>query len=406
MATREENELLSRVGRGTPMGNMMRRFWVPAMRTEKLEAGGAPQKLRILGEDLVAFRASDGRVGVFDEACPHRGVSLTLARNADCALHCIFHGWKIDVSGKLMDVPAEPAETREKFIARTKVHHHPSRDAGGIIWVWLGEGEPGPFPGFKFVNLPAGHVRTRVGIVHCSWLNGLEGQLDSAHVGILHQDWVSTLPGQIADLENSSYDLCPRFEFEEQPYGHREAAVRNRADGSLYVRIREFVLPWYSFIPSFGGEDRIHLLALSVPIDDEHSMQWDVFYNPVRPLGLPNMRDGGDADDLARGMGDIDNRFGQSRERMKQGSFSGFSVLRQEDYAVAMAQGVFADRTKENLSSSDIPVVKARRLLLQAARQESEGKPILGFDQPIAWDRIHAFSEIIPRDADWRSLPR
>ena len=402
MLSDEDNAMLCRVGPGTPMGRFMRRFWVPALRAAALEAGGAPRKLRLLGQDFVAFRGHDGRVGVLDENCPHRGVSLTLARNEDCALTCVFHGWRIDADGRVIDVPAEPAEHRAQFAARVTAKAYPARDRAGIVWVWLGAGAAPALPNFAWMTLPDGHIGSRVGLIHASWLNGLEGQLDSAHVGILHQDWVKMLPGQARDLELAAFDLSPRFEFEEKPYGYREAAVRNTPEGSLYVRIREFVAPWYSFIPSFGGLDSTHLVAMSIPVDDEYSLQWDLFYNPVTPLTRGNFDDGTDPDDLARGMGGIDRRFGQDRRRMRAGSFSGFGVLRHEDYAVAMAQGVWADRAKEQLSSSDAPIVRARRHLLAAARATAPD------DAPPAaleLGRVRGFSEMIPRDRDWRALP-
>ncbi len=305
MLSKEDNQLISQVGVGTPMGDFMRKFWVPALRTEALERGGDPIKLRLLGEDMVAFRGHDGRVGVLDERCPHRGVSLTLARNADCALTCIFHGWKIDVDGNVVDVPAEPAERRAAFQTRVKAKHYPAYERAGVVWIWMGGGVPAPLPNFPWMNLPAENVGSRIGIIHANWVNGLEGQLDSAHVGILHQDWVQVLPGQVSDLQRTQFDLAPRFEFDETPCGYREGAVRNSKEGGLYVRVREFVAPWYSFIPSMGGLDSGHLCTMSVPMDDEHSIQWDLFYNPVSPLVRRNSPDDGrNQNDLAEGMGD------------------------------------------------------------------------------------------------------
>jgi len=406
MLSKEDNQLLSQVGPGTPMGDFMRRFWVPAMRVEALERGGDPVRLRLLGQNMVAFRAHDGRIGVLDEACPHRGVSLTLARNADCALTCIFHGWKIDVDGNVVDVPAEPPERRAAFQGRVKARHFPSAEKAGVVWVWLGGGVPAPLPNFPWMNLPAENVGSRIGVIHANWLNGLEGQLDSAHVGILHQDWVKILPGQVADLERAAFDLSPRFEFEEKPSGYREAAIRNSSEGGLYVRIREFVAPWYSFIPSMGGLDSGHLCTMSIPMDDEHSIQWDLFYNPVSPLVRRNSPDDGrDQNDLAAGMGDITNRWGQSRERMKSNaSFSGYPILRHEDYAVAMAQGVWADRTKEQLSSSDIPIVRGRRFLVNAARDKAVGDKVAA-SMATELGHVRAFSDLIAGDTDWRTLP-
>jgi len=353
---------------------------------------------------MVAFRAKDGRVGVLAEGCPHRGVSLSLARVEDCALVCIFHGWKIDASGKVLDVPAEPAERREQFAQRVKARAYPAHDIAGVIWIWMGEGKPAALPDFPWMKLPREHIGSRVGVIRSNWLNGLEGQLDSAHVGILHQDWVKVLPGQVADLERAAFDLSPRFEFEEKSYGYREAAVRNSQEGGLYVRIREFVAPWFSFIPSFGGLDSGHLVTMSIPIDDEHSVQWDLFYCPTQPLVRRNSPDDGrDQNDLAAGMPDISGRYGQDRERMKSGaSFSGFPILRHEDYAVAMAQGVIADREHEQLSSSDVPIVRGRRFLVNAVRAMERGEAAP--DQS-GLTHVRAFSDLLPKDGDWRKLP-
>jgi nitrite reductase/ring-hydroxylating ferredoxin subunit len=181
----EDNELLTRVGPKTRMGEMLREYWMPACRSESLVADGAPQRVRLVGENFVAFRATDGGVGFLYEACPHRGASLALGRNEDNGLRCIFHGWKMDVCGKVVDVPAEPAETRDAFAARLKVGHFPTHEAGGMVWVYLGkQATPPVFPDFEFNNLPASHVCARRGLVHYNWLQGLEAHIDASHVGI------------------------------------------------------------------------------------------------------------------------------------------------------------------------------------------------------------------------------
>jgi phthalate 4,5-dioxygenase len=405
---KEENELLSRVGPATPMGNFMRRFWVPVMPAEGLAAGGDPERVRLLGQDFVAFRADDGRVGFFDEGCPHRGVSLSLARNEDCALTCIFHGWKIDVSGKVVDVPAEPPERREAFAARIKVNHYPTVERAGILWVWLGEGTPAPFPNYNWIDLPQSHIRFGIGKIKANWLNGLEGQLDSAHVGILHQDWATKDKSKLGarNIDYATLDLAPRFEFEEQPYGFREAAVRNMPDGQHYVRVREFVMPWYSYIPQGGGREGVQLLTISVPVDDETSIQWDVRYNLVRPLTDSNFPNQTEVRDMMPVLGGAENRYGQNRAEVKAGKWTGFPVLRYEDYAVAMAQGVIADRAKEFLASSDIVIVRARRALANAAKAHAGGKDGPEFNADIDWGLIRSFAEIIPKDVDWKQMPR
>src|SRR5487761_1732120 len=175
MLTREENELLCRVGPGTPMGNLMREYWMPILRGEALEVGGAPLRVRLLGENFVAFRTDDGRIGLFDEGCPHRCTSLALARNEDNALTCIFHGWKIDVSGKVVEVPSEPPERRAEFAAKVRVKHYPVREAGGVIWVYVGRREQPPtFYNFEFNALPPEQTFPIRAVMRCNWFQGVE----------------------------------------------------------------------------------------------------------------------------------------------------------------------------------------------------------------------------------------
>ena len=405
MLSAADNEKLSSVGPGTPMGMALRQFWTPAVRSSKLIADGAPERVRLLGQDFVAFRGSDGRVGFLDERCPHRGVSLALARNRDCELECIYHGWKMGADGKVLDVPTEALERRVAFAARVRTNHYPVREGGGIVWVWLGEGKPAAFPHLNWLDLPPEQVKTRLGIVHCSWLNGLEGQLDSAHIGILHQNMLK--PDIGANIGQAAHDSAPRFEFEVMPYGFREAALRNLPNGEQYARIREFVLPYYSYIPR-GARNERQQLTIAVPVDDEHSAQWDVYYNLELPLSQADL--GVDfevnPDDCAVGMGTLETRFGQDRAAMQRGSFTGFGSIRKEDFAVNVGQGAIADRTAENLSSSDIPIVRARRLLLEAARRATEKQPVIDAPESVDWTAIRAVDQIMAAGTDWRALSR
>ena len=409
MLNQEQLDLLTRVGPGTPMGGLMRQFWIPALRAARLTPDGAPVRVGLLGETFVAFRATDGRVGFFEEGCPHRRCSLALARNEENGLRCIFHGWKIDVSGVVVDVPTEPADRRARFAATIPVRHYPVREAGGILWVWLGAGEPGQFPAFNWLDLKPDQITIRIGIINSNWLNGLEGQLDSAHVGILHQDRIN--PGAMRSNSLNGlvgHDSAPRFEFEPQPYGYREAALRTLPDGNIYARVREFVLPWYSYIPN-GSREQRQLCTISVPIDDTHSAQWDVWYNlsgPLEPMDDVTAFGRDQPDDIAAGMGGIDSRFGQDRPAMKSGAWSGFSATRLEDFAVAVAQGQVSDRTRENLGSTDASIVRARRLLLEAVGRHQGGDGIPGFDRPIEWGAIRAFDTVFAPGTDWRALPR
>ena len=406
MLTNEENERLTCVAPGTPMGLMLREFWTPAIRSGALEADGAPRRVRLLGENFVAFRATDGRVGFFAERCPHRCASLALARNEDNALRCIFHGWKFDVSGKVIDVPTEPAERRAEFAARVPLKHYPTREAGGLVWVYLGKrATPPKFYDFEFHKSPADAI-VRCAIVHGNWLQGFEGQLDSAHIGMLHSS--STLRGNNRTNTYSRLNTAPRFDIVETPYGFREAALRDLPDGSIYARIREVVFPYFSLIPGDHGQPR--LVVAVVPIDDEWSAHWYYHMNPFGPVpewyrALAFEGTAPNSDNYSEDMGSSANLWHQDRAAMKQGHWSG--VLKNftyEDFIIEESMGPIADRSQEFLGSSDAVIVRARRLLLEALREHEAGKLPFGLDQDLDYSRIRALAIRMPGQVDWRTI--
>ena len=276
MMTQADNELLTRIGPGTAMGAMLREYWVPACRSAKLEADGAPERVRLFGENFIAFRATDGRVGVMQEACPHRCASLALARNEDNGLRCVFHGWKFSVEGKCVDAPTEPRDQRERFAASVPVRSHPTHEAGGLVWVYMGaQAAPPRFPDYEFTTLPDSHVQPYRGIIRTNWLQGLEALLDSAHVTFLHSANLNSDRGRTYFKAESDYmlnDGAPVFEFDERPYGFREGAIREEGETRSYARVREVALPFFSFIPSAPKGPRI--VCCSIPIDDVTTAQW------------------------------------------------------------------------------------------------------------------------------------
>jgi phthalate 4,5-dioxygenase oxygenase subunit len=408
MLTRQQNDTICRVGSGTPMGEFMRQYWIPALRAQRLEADGAPVRVRLLGQNFVAFRATDGRVGFFDEGCPHRCTSMALARNEDNALTCIFHGWKIDVSGKVVDVPSEPPERRAEFAAKVRVGHYPVREVAKIIWVYIGKSDQVPaFPNFAFTRLPDDHIITRMGSLNVNWFAMLEGQLDSAHASILHRDGFTLRARPGAIRGNITFDTGPRLEFDMKPYGLREGAIRNTNDGQYYVRIREYIVPFYSFVPQ-GGLDKDQTLTIAVPIDDENCTHWDVRFNLKHPVDLPRTPDNAgffdNPDNFVGDFGTMDNRFHQNRTAMKEGSWAGYPTTRYEDFAAAVAQGTITDRSREYLGTSDASIIKVRRLLLDAIARFEKGEKPYALDK-IDWDAIYPMDATIPKDVDWRKLP-
>lgn len=370
MLSREDNELLTRVEGDAPMGAMLRQnYWVPALRAGRLERDGAPVHVRLFGKDYVAFRATDGRVGFFDEKCPHRGVSLTLARNEDCALRCIFHGMKFHVSGQVVEAPTQTVNP-EAFTRSMKLKHYPAREAGGLLWVYLGQGEPPPLPELEFMGLPAEHLNVRLQQMACNWFQGVEATIDSSHVGILHKNWV----GSLGELNLTADNTAPRYDVEIQPYGLRAAALRGLNGGQTYVRVTELVFPFVSYIPPATMHTGDRLAIVTVPIDDFHSMQIFVRYNIGKPIRHEDWRALPDPDAFAPVRGSVANAWNQDRAAMKQGNFSGFDHLQLEDFVMQVSMGAIADRTQEQLCIGDQVIVRARRLYLQAARAFAEGQ--------------------------------
>jgi nitrite reductase/ring-hydroxylating ferredoxin subunit len=324
--------------------------------------------VRLFGKDYVAFRASDGRIGFFDEKCPHRGVSLTLARNEDCALRCIFHVMKFHVSGQVVEAPTQTLNP-QAFTRSMKLRHYPAREAGGLVWVWLGGGEPPPLPELEFFGLPAGHLNVRLQKMHCNWFQGIEATIDSSHVGILHKNWV----GSLGELNLTADNTAPRYELEVQPYGLRAAALRGLTNGQTYVRVTELVFPFVSYIPPATMHTGDRLAIVTVPIDDEHSMQVFVRYNLAKPIRHDDWKALPDPDAFAPVQGSVANAWSQDRAAMKEGNFSGFDNLQLEDFVMQVSMGAVADRTNEQLCIGDQVIVRARRLYLQMAREYQQG---------------------------------
>lgn len=408
----EDNELLTRVGPGTPMGQLLRQHWTPAIRSGALERDGAPVRVRLYGQNFVAFRATNGQVGFIDEACPHRGVSMTLARNEEDGLRCIFHGWKFDVRGRVVDAPCEPAERRERFCAGVKTPRYAVHEAAGLVWVYVGGGEPPRLPDFEFMSLEPEQVCVRRAVVQYNWLQGLEAHIDSSHVAFLHRGFLAE---DRDDLEQASrdnlammaLDTSPRFEMQVQPYGLQESALRRVGDGRTYARIREVALPFVTFIPGpeegpFGGR-------MSVPIDDETSAEWYVVYDPNKPLTEEMIRTtfhntAEDPDDFAANMPAAAQGWGQDRAAMKQGHFSGLTInLSFEDFIVQSSMGSCVDRTKEQLGSADVIIVRVRKMLLEALKTFQTNSAVAwleGFD----YQQIRARSVTYRPNQDWRDF--
>ena len=382
MVTAIENEKMTRVEGDAPMGRLMRdNYWLPFALSSHLVHGEAPTPVRLLGENYIAFRAEDGRIGFFDELCPHRRASLALGRIEGNGVRCIYHGWKIDVSGCVAEAPTQVTRPAQ-FAANVPVAHFGVHEAGGLAWVWLGATPAPPFPELPFTPDKAPHLWMTASRVPCNWLQGVEGTIDSAHVGFLHQTWHRE-SAKLADHANLAIalELLPSYETQSTAYGMRAAALRRSSDGQTYVRITEHLMPLVTVVPVGRSHPRDGAVFAVSPVDDTHHIVYFGTYSdspqtpPEELVGFVAPGYTPDPYDFAGLRGDGSIRWGQDRELMNTGHFTGFgSNLLEEDAAVQASMGPILDRTKENLSSGDVAVAHARRLLLEALRAVEAGE--------------------------------
>jgi len=401
MLTKANNDRLTRVVGDAPMGGIMRKHvWIPFARAASLH-GSTPQKVRLFGEDFVAFRAEDGRIGFVDERCPHRGVSLALARVEGCALRCIFHGWKMDASGAVIEVPTEGARSAE-VAAKVKVNHYPTREAGGMAWVYLGKQDPPPFPKLPFLEVPPENIWVSRSVVPCNWLQGLEAALDSSHLGWLHQSWIEG----VSSTEAAKFLVPPVYETERTGYGLRAAAIRDLPDGTSFLRVGEYVLPFTMMNqtdrqPETGRE---YACFIAVPVDDETHLLFWLIWNDSAPLIDVSTftKNEYDDDNYATFRGTRDTNWGQDRAAMDAGHFSGFTEnLIAEDVVVQISMGRIADRTREHLGTTDEAIVKARLQLLKLVKAFEAGDPVEDILGAYRTEGALPVAMVVPQGFDW-----
>jgi phthalate 4,5-dioxygenase oxygenase subunit len=418
MLTREQNELLCRVEGDAAMGQLMRRHWIPACMSEEVaERDGVPVRSRLLGEDLVVFRDTRGRLGVLGEHCLHRRASLAFGRNEDCGLRCLYHGWKFDVEGNVVDMPSEAPGAAEKL--RKKTRSYPVREGGAFVWVWMGSREA-----MREFEAPAWAPTrdARISIlkmhVACNWAQVLEGSIDSAHSSSLHS---TNMPA--AEVEGStatdsawlrpSNDKAPRLEFEATSYGFRYAAIRKpirSPETHQYVRTTLFIAPFTVLIPP---NNRYNLAQMLIPIDDVNAMFYWVAWHPDPKQGISQeewrgfcyARPGVDLDGNWRKKANLENRYLQDREAMKRGDWTGIQGIPAQDMAMWESMGPITDRSQDHPTSSDLAVAQFRRMMVAAAKRFQEGGPAIGTTEPgIPHVKLASFEGVAPKTVDWRTL--
>ncbi|GAA4336365.1 Rieske 2Fe-2S domain-containing protein [Pigmentiphaga soli] len=389
MLNAADNTLLTQVGPGTPMGNLFRRFWLPALLEEELaEPDGAPVKLRLLGEDLVAFRATDGRIGILDAYCAHRRVHLYFGRNEENGIRCVYHGWKFGVDGQCLETPSEPVDNG--IARRVKLTSYPAAERGGVIWVYMGGDAPPPLPDFEWSRMPETQRTVTKRVQRSNWAQAVEGGIDSSHVSFLHKHNVKQPnPFKFQDSPLSwkylELDRHPVFSVDDADYGLLINARRNADPGTYYWRVTQFLLPFYTLTPPTVDPDGCERAAYYghawVPIDDHQCWTWSFHasphhvYSPEEREFLQG-RNGiwGPIDERYYPTLNMDNDYGLDRDRQRRDNFTGIDGIQNQDAAVQESMGTIVDRSKERLGQSDLAIVRFRRLMLKLARELQAGQ--------------------------------
>ena len=416
MLTRDENQLLTETNPGTPAGDYLRRYWLPALLASEVAANDCPPvRLRLMGEDLVAFRDTKGRVGIVSEKCPHRLASLFFGRNEECGLRCVYHGWKFDVEGTCVDIPNEPAEYR--FQSKIRITSYPTHEYGGLIWIYMGPPELSPeLPKLEWARVPESHRYISKRFQETNYLQAIEGGIDSSHSNFLHAsvDAFRLTDDYVAKVRSSSnmrakyhlLDKAPRFSVEKTDYGIVIAARRNAEEDTWYWRLTPFLLPSYTIIPHQKGNS-IHGHCW-VPRDDDTCWVWTISWHPDRPLSEEEWAEIRDetfvhaAVDPAtfRPLRTKSNNYLIDRERQRTATMTGIHGFAAQDTAVQESMGPRVDRTQERLGTSDTAIIAARRLLLQEIRALQKGREPFGATHgDVYW--VRSASMVMPREASF-----
>ena len=424
MLSAADNDLLCRVGPGTLMGEFMRQYWIPAVRSDELPAPDCPPvRIRLLGENLIAYRTTSGAVGLMQNACPHRGASMFFGRNEEEGLRCVYHGWKFDVEGNCVDMPSEPAESN--FKAKVRATAYRTHERGGIIWAYIGQREVAPpLPDIEANLLSEGAHQISVLHRECNWMQGLEGEMDTVHAAFLH--------GGASRVETSkpgtggyytAKQRSAKFSVIETNFGTSYGAYRPAEEDSYYWRIAHVLFPFYA-MPPLGPLGDNALIGMYVPMDDENHLHWEIMIKPGvgstlqgldqairnaanvsngpttgRGSTLPNTTDWFGRFNIEQNAA---NDYMIDRQAQKNWeSFSGIPGVRQQDMAVTESMGPIYKRDHEHLGTTDQLIIRTRRKLLACAKEWREkGVVPPGVDNPEVY-RQRSGDLVLPRSVDW-----
>ena len=413
MLTQEQNDALTQTDAGTLMGDLFRRYWIPALHAWELpEPDCPPVRVKLLGEPLIAFRDTQDRIGLIDEFCAHRGVSLWFGHNAECGLRCPYHGWKYDINGQCMELPSEGPEGPMR--KRIKLKSYPCVEMAGIVWTYMGPAELKPaLPALEWARVPAERRYASKRLQECNYLQAVEGGIDSSHVSFLHSGALRSDPLFVGSRGNryNDQDRMPYFDVVEFPGGLLIGARRNADNDRYYWRITPFIMPWYSMIPPRAG----HPIGAHawVPIDDHNCWAWSINYHPRRALTEAEVQamKGGAGIHCKYVPGTFipaqnkSNDYLIDRAAQKAGlHLSGVEGIAIQDASLQESMGPIQDRTRENLCPTDRGIVMTRRLLLTAAQANREGKPLPALDP--AEQHVRSCAIELPRDRHFKEHAR
>ncbi len=398
MLSREENDLLTRTGPETPMGRLMRRYWIPAVFSRQIENPDCPPvRVKLLGENLVAFRDSKGRPGLLDERCPHRTASMFFGRNEECGLRCVYHGWKFDVTGKCVDLPSEPPGSN--FQDKVRITAYPCHEAGAIVWAYMGPAELKPeFPPLEWTLLPEDQLFPSRHIQECNWLQGLEGGFDSSHLAFLHRG---------SDAVNANV-MPTRHEAFRTGFGMIVGSGRNFVEDRVRWGSNLMIMPFHKVFAT-----RPNGAHMWVPMDDHNTMLYSIDYKPSGPFTSEELERSKShlhthtrlEPGTERMLQNRDNDYLIDRAEQASGiTYTGMVGLGVQDCAIQESMGPVADRTIEHLGTSDIAIIQIRKMLLETLRAHDRGETPPGLDPNDYKARSTRFD--LPPDGDFASTVR
>lgn len=394
MISAAQNDLMTRIGPATPAGRLMRLYWQPAALSDEL-AGERPVKaVRLLGQDFVLFRDEQGRLGLMDRDCPHRGADLAMGRLEDGGLRCPFHGWLFDVTGQCLETPAEPEGSR--MCRSIRQQSYPVVERSGIVFAYLGPGPAPAFPALDCFEAPAPYTFAFKGLLECNWLQALEVGIDPAHASYLHRFFEDENPengyGRQFRAASAGSDMPmtrvlreygrPQIEVERTPWGMRLTALRRLDDTHTHVRVTNQLFPTAFVIPMSA---EMTITQWHVPIDDVSCYWYAIFTSFSAPVDKQQMRDQRlelyTLPDYRPRLNKSNNYgFDAAEQRTRTYTGMGHDINVHDQWAVE-SQGAIQDRTREHLGTSDKGIALYRRILVEAIEQAGRGeRPLMVLD--------------------------